>query len=143
MKFLIHNYKKDEIMSTAGESILKGAQDALAHLRGDKTKGRAHIIRTLAPLHPGKMIQGNLEEMKLSVPKAASMLSVSKQHLYRVVNGSNPLTPDLAYRVGKLFGNGSKFWLNLQTQYDLFHIEQAYMTDPEKIHIADNISRCV
>ena len=101
------------------------------------------MLRKLAPLHPGKMIEENLKAIELSVPKAAGILSVSKQHLYRVVQGKNPITPDLAYRIGKLFGNGSRFWLNLQTQYDLFQVEQTYMTDPQKKDIADNISSYV
>ena len=99
--------------------------------------------RKLAPFHPGKMIAANLEELELSVPKAATVLSVSKQHLYRVLRGTNPVTPDLAYRIGKLFGNGSKFWLNLQIQYDVFQIEENYMNDPQKKLIAEQISSFV
>lgn len=98
------------------------------------------MVRKLPPLHPGKMIKANLEALELSVPKTAEILSVSKQHLYRVIKGQNPITPDLAYRIGKLLGNGSKFWMNLQTQYDLFFTEQDYQTDPKKKRIAENIS---
>ena len=98
------------------------------------------MTRKLPPIHPGKMIKVNLEELELSVPKAAEILSVSKQHLYRVTKGKNPITPDLAYRIGKLFGNGSRFWMNLQTQYDLFYTEQDYVTDPKKKSIVDNIT---
>ncbi len=98
------------------------------------------MVRKLPPLHPGKMIKANLEALELSIPKTAEILSISKQHLYRVAKGENPITPDLAYRIGKLFGNGSRFWMNLQTQYDLFHTEQDYMTDPKKKTIADNIA---
>tara|TARA_B100001989_G_C24550399_1_gene474104 strand:- start:1316 stop:1522 length:207 start_codon:yes stop_codon:yes gene_type:complete len=49
------------------------------------------MMRKLAPLHPGKMIEENLKAIELSVPKAAVILSVSKQHLYRVVQGKNPI----------------------------------------------------
>ena len=96
--------------------------------------------RKLAPLHPGNIIKENLEALELSIPKAADVLSISKQHLYRVTKGENPVTPDLAYRIGKLFGNGSRFWLNLQIQYDIFNTEQDYKTDPKKKNIADNIT---
>ena len=89
------------------------------------------------------MVKANLEALELSVPKAAEILSVSKQHLYRVIKGNNPITPDLAYRIGQLFGNGPRFWMNLQTQYDLFHTEQDYLTDPRKKSIADNIRSLV
>ena len=95
--------------------------------------------RKLPPFHPGKIIEENLKALELSIPKAANILSVSKQHLYRVAQGKNPVTPDLAYRIGKLFGNGSRFWLNLQTQYDVFYTEQDYLTNPEKKSISDNI----
>lgn len=96
--------------------------------------------RKLPPHHPGKMIKANLDALELSIPKTAEILSMSKQHLYRVAKGEKPITPDLAYRIGKLFGNGSRFWMNLQTQYDLFYTEQDYMTDPKKKSIADNIA---
>jgi len=98
------------------------------------------MIRKLPPLHPGKAIEENLKALELSIPKAAAILSVSKQHLYRVTHGNNPVTPDLAYRIGKLFGNGSRFWLNLQMQYDIFFTEQDYLTNPEKKDIVDNIT---
>ena len=74
------------------------------------------MVRKLPPLHPGKMIKTNLEALELSIPKAAEILSISKQHLYRVAKGENPITPDLAYRIGKLFGNGSRKALPITLQ---------------------------
>ena len=47
--------------------------------------------RKLPPFHPGKIIEENLKALELSIPKAANILSVSKQHLYRVAQEKNLL----------------------------------------------------
>lgn len=95
--------------------------------------------RQLKPLHPCHMILANLEAMELSVPKAAEILSMTKQHLYRVTKGASPVTPDLAQRLGTLFGNGALFWLKLQAQYDAWKVADDYARDKEKSRVIKHI----
>lgn len=71
------------------------------------------------PSHPGKLIEADLEELGLSVAKAAKRIGVSRQQLYRVISGDCGVTPEMAIRLEKAFGGTADFWLSLQSVYDL------------------------
>jgi plasmid maintenance system antidote protein VapI len=45
------------------------------------------------------------------------------QTLYDILDEKQPVTPAMALRLGKLFGNGPEFWLNLQRDHDLRTLE--------------------
>lgn len=71
------------------------------------------------PSHPGKLIEADLEELGLSVAQAAKGIGVTRQQLYRVINGDCGVTPEMAIRLEKAFGGTADFWLRLQSAYDL------------------------
>ena len=54
------------------------------------------------PSHPGKLIEADLEELGLSVAKAAKGIGVTRQQLYRVISGDCGVTPEMAIRLEKL-----------------------------------------
>jgi antitoxin HigA-1 len=64
----------------------------------------------------------------LSVSAAARALGVSRQTLHNVLAQRQSVTPEMALRLGKLFGNGPELWLNMQQAYDLWHA-QAVLAD--------------
>ena len=74
----------------------------------------SHIERM--PLHPGEVIHDALDEQP--VADAARQLGVRLQDLQAVLDGLAPVTPELALRLGRLFGNGPDLWLALQTKHD-------------------------
>lgn len=71
------------------------------------------------PPHPGKLIDANLEELGVSVAKAATAMKVTRQQLYNVTRGKSAISPDMAIRLEKAFGGSADFWLAMQTAYDL------------------------
>lgn len=50
------------------------------------------------PVHPGKLVEANLEELGLSVAKAAKAMKVTRQQLYNVIRGKSAVSPDMALR---------------------------------------------
>ena len=52
-------------------------------------------------------------------PAVADALGISRQTLYDILNEKQPVTAEMAVRFGKLFGNGGRFWVNLQRSHDL------------------------
>jgi addiction module HigA family antidote len=71
------------------------------------------------PPHPGLLIKGELDELGVSIAEAAAGLGVTRQQLYRVTNGENAISPDMALRLEKAIGSTADFWLRLQMNYDL------------------------
>ena len=71
------------------------------------------------PAHPGALLKDDVEALGLSVAAAAKGLGVTRQQLYRVINGSSGITPDMALRLEKALGGAADFWLRMQAAYDL------------------------
>jgi antitoxin HigA-1 len=85
-------------------------------------------------MHPGELLR---EEILPAIdrPKAeiARLLGVSRQHLYDILEERKPVTPAMAARLGKLFGNGPELWLSLQSAYDLATVTKALAAELKKI----------
>jgi addiction module HigA family antidote len=76
--------------------------------------------KTLAPIHPGEvLLEEFLEPMGISQYRLANDISVSPRRINEIVHGKRAVTADTALRLSRYFGTSDKFWLNLQTGYDL------------------------
>ena len=77
------------------------------------------------PPHPGEIIKSLcLEPLGVSVTAAAKALHVSRKTLSAILNGRAGISPEMAVRLSIAFGTSAESWLNQQTQYDLWHVEQ-------------------
>lgn len=77
------------------------------------------------PTHPGELLRDDiLPSMEYSKTQLAKMLGISRQHFYDIVNEKKPVSAPVAARFGKLFGNGSLFWIRMQGAYDAWHAER-------------------
>ena len=77
------------------------------------------------PAHPGKLLkQGYIDELKLSIAQVALRLGVSRKTIYDIVNCKASVTPVMALKIAKAFNSDAQFWLDLQTQYDLWQAKQ-------------------
>ncbi len=90
------------------------------------TRKRPWAIR---PIHPGEILREDVLPA-LARPKTeiARLLGISRQTLYDILNEKQPVTAQMALRIGKLCGNGPDIWLNLQRTYDL-RMAEAEMGD--------------
>lgn len=69
--------------------------------------------------HPGRLLKRELEARRLSANKLAHDLGVPSGLITDILNGRRSITADTAQRLGRCFGNSPRFWLDLQSQYDL------------------------
>ena len=76
------------------------------------------------PPHPGRLIKGEIDALGLSVAKAAEGLGVTRQQLYRVINGACAVSPEMAMRLEKGIGSSATAWLKMQMNYDLARIQK-------------------
>ena len=55
---------------------------------------------------------------------SASPVSISRQHLYDILRERKPVSPAVAVRLGKLFGEGAGVWVRMQAAYDTWNAER-------------------
>lgn len=74
----------------------------------------------LSPVHPGEvLLEEFLEPMGISQCRLAKDISVPARRINEIVHGKRAVTADTALRLSRYFGTSDRFWLNLQTSYDL------------------------
>ena len=54
----------------------------------------------------------------------SQLLGISRQHLYDILRERKPVSPAVAVRLGKLFGDGAGVWARMQAAYDTWHVER-------------------
>ena len=83
--------------------------------------------RTVSPTHPGEMLREDfMPDYGLTVAGLATALGVSRQTANELLQCRRAVSPVMALRLSRLFGNSSTFWLNAQNAFDLWHAERRY-----------------
>jgi len=86
------------------------------------------------PTHPGEMLREDfLPDYGLTVAGLAEALGVSRQTVNELLRERRALSPGMALRLSRLFGNTPEFWLNAQRAVDLWDAEQAIKEDVARI----------
>lgn len=89
--------------------------------------------KKLPPVHPGEvLLEEFLKPMGISQYRLAKDICVSPRRINEIVHGTRSVTADTALRLSRYFGSSERFWLNLQTRYDL---------EVEKDKLGDNLDR--
>jgi addiction module HigA family antidote len=73
----------------------------------------------MVPVHPGRILKRELAARELSANRLAIALRLPSGRITDILNGKRGISPDTALRLGRYFGNSARFWLNLQTAYEL------------------------
>ncbi len=77
------------------------------------------------PPHPGEILKTLcLEPLNLTVTDAAKALGVSRKTLSGILNGRIRISPEMAVRLYIAFDTTAQSWMNQQSQYDLWQVEQ-------------------
>jgi addiction module HigA family antidote len=76
--------------------------------------------KKLAPIHPGEILLNDfLEPMGISQYRIAHDISVPPRRINEIVHGTRAVTADTALRLARYFGTTDRFWINLQSGFDL------------------------
>lgn len=75
---------------------------------------------TMAPIHPGEILQLEyLEPLGVTQHRVAVAIGVPPRRINEIVHGKRGITADTALRLARYFGTSERFWLNLQSRYDI------------------------
>ena len=76
--------------------------------------------KRLPPIHPGEILRAEfMEPLQLSMNRLALDLHVPVTRIAEIVHERRGITPDTARRLARYFQTSARFWLNLQSAYDL------------------------
>lgn len=76
------------------------------------------------PSHPGALLEDIIPATGKTKVEIATLLGISRQQLYDILREKKPVSPNVAARLGKLFGDGAGIWLRMQAAYDAWHAER-------------------
>ncbi|MBT3410679.1 MAG: HigA family addiction module antidote protein [Halieaceae bacterium] len=90
------------------------------------------------PTHPGEMLRVDfLPDYDLSVSGLAEALGVSRQSVNELLRERRAVSPEMALRLGRLFGNSPEFWLSAQRALDLWQAAETIKQEVARIRPLD------
>src|ERR1700745_1282595 len=88
----------------------------------------AHVAKRntrRCPTHPGALLREDVIPAPGRTKSAlGQLLGISRQHLYDILRERKPVSPSVAVRLGKLFGDGAGVWTRMQAAYDTWQAER-------------------
>ena len=93
-------------------------------------------MRQIKPTHPGEMLREDfMPDYRLTATVLSEKLGVSRQTVNELLNEHRSLSPAMALRLSRLFGNSPEFWLNAQLAVDLWAAQRSYKKELSHIHL--------
>ena len=94
----------------------------------------------LEPIHPGEiLLEEYLKPLNISIVDLAKDLHVPSERISAIVNNTEGIRADTALRLAKYFSTTPKFWLNLQSNYELRLVQSTtWQTDESKVQVLSN-----
>ena len=78
------------------------------------------MTKLLDEIHPGEiLLEDFMKPMGITARQLAADIDVSPSRISEIVHGTRPITADTALRLGLFFSMEPRFWLNLQSEYDM------------------------
>jgi addiction module HigA family antidote len=76
--------------------------------------------RQIEPIHPGEiLLEEFLKPMGITQYRISKDINVDPRRINEIVLGKRSISADTALRLSRYFGTSERFWLNLQSRYDL------------------------
>ena len=89
---------------------------------------------TRRPTHPGEMLREDfLPDFDLTVSGLAGAIGVSRQSINELLRERRSISPEMALRLARLFGNSPEFWMNAQRTVDLWDAAESIKKDVARI----------
>ncbi|RCK37248.1 HigA family addiction module antitoxin [Thalassospira xiamenensis] len=85
------------------------------------------------PIHPGEILKDELDGLDMSGADLAREIHVPVNRITEILRGRRNISADTAIRLGRFFGSSAKFWLNLQSAFELRSAEAELMPDIDSI----------
>ena len=81
------------------------------------------------PVHPGEVLQDELEEVGLTQSALAQHIGVLPKTINEICRGKRGISAEMAMRLSKALGGSPQFWLNLQNSWDISQLDESCFED--------------
>ena len=92
-----------------------------------------------ATVHPGLVLQDELDEIGVSQKALAEHVGVLPKTINEICNGKRGISPRMAWKLSRAIGASPQFWLNLQNNWDLSQIKTSVFEKLERIAVSETI----
>ena len=75
--------------------------------------------KRIAPVHPGKVLGEMIGDLGVTPYRVAKTAGVAQTRIGEIIAGKRAISADTSIRLGRVFGQSDRFWLNLQAAYDV------------------------
>jgi len=76
------------------------------------------------PIHPGMILQDELEEIGVSQSALAAHIGVLPKTINEICNGKRGISAPIAWKLSKAIGASPQFWMNLQNNWELSQVDK-------------------
>ena len=85
------------------------------------------------PVHPGEVLQDELEEIGLTQTALAKHIGVLPKTVNEICRGKRGISAEMALKLSKALGGNPQFWLNLQNNWELSQLDESIFESIEPI----------
>lgn len=90
--------------------------------------------RTRKPTHPGELVREDLlPETGITQGQLAKIMGVSRRTISEIIHERRKITPDIAFRLARVFNSTPEMWLNMQQSVDLWEADRDHGREYERI----------
>jgi len=113
------------VSHSSSKTVRRGASISNNTIEGANMAYAAKRAKNRCPAHPGALLRDDIiPATGRTKAEIAGLLAISRQHLYDILQERKPVSPTIAVRLGKLFGDGAGIWTRMQAAYDTWYAER-------------------
>ena len=87
----------------------------------------------ITPIHPGAILQDELEEIGISQSQLAAHIGVLPKTINEICNGKRGISAAMAWKLSRAVGASPVFWMNLQNNWELSQINETAFSGVQRI----------
>ncbi|MGR3318761.1 MAG: HigA family addiction module antitoxin [Candidatus Anammoxibacter sp.] len=87
------------------------------------------------PIHPGEILKDELAEIELTQTTLAKHIGVLPKTINEICRGKRGISAEMSMKLSKALGGSPQFWLNLQNNWELSHLEETDFKDIELVAV--------
>jgi addiction module HigA family antidote len=101
-----------------------------------------NFMKRMKNRHPGEILEEEfIKPLEITAYRISKETEIPQTRLSEIIRGKRGISADTALRLSKYFGNSPRFWLGLQSDYDLEEEKKVLTKELDHIRLYSSITR--